>query len=47
MLRGREIEQWHDLKEIVTNTIMQHNGSVVSHHHSVGLDHQNGIKIYR
>ena len=45
MLRGREIEQWHDLKEIVTNTIMQHNGSV-SHHHSVGLDHQKWYKKY-
>ncbi len=45
MLRGREIEQWQELKDLVTNTIMQHNGSV-SHHHSVGLDHQKWYKKY-
>ncbi|MEZ5055124.1 MAG: FAD-linked oxidase C-terminal domain-containing protein [Chitinophagales bacterium] len=33
MLKGRE-EQWQELKELVTNIIVQHNGSV-SHHHSV------------
>nr|HPH88058.1 FAD-binding oxidoreductase [Chitinophagales bacterium] len=45
MLKGREIEQWQELKDLVTNTIMQHNGAV-SHHHSVGLDHQKWYKKY-
>ena len=45
MLRGREIEQWQEIKDVVTNIILQHNGSV-SHHHSVGLDHQKWYKKY-
>jgi alkyldihydroxyacetonephosphate synthase len=45
MLRGREIEQWQEIKDLVTNVILQHNGSV-SHHHSVGLDHQKWYKKY-
>ncbi len=45
MLQGRELEQWHELKELVTDTIMQHNGSV-SHHHSVGADHQKWYKKF-
>lgn len=45
MLKGREIEQWQELKDLVTNTIMQHSGSV-SHHHSVGLDHQKWYKKF-
>lgn len=45
MLKGREVEQWNEIKELVTNTIMQHNGSV-SHHHSVGADHQKWYKTY-
>ncbi len=45
MLKGREIEQWQELKELVTNTIVQHNGSV-SHHHSVGADHQKWYKLF-
>ncbi|HMW13504.1 MAG TPA: FAD-linked oxidase C-terminal domain-containing protein, partial [Chitinophagales bacterium] len=45
MLKGREIEQWQDLKDVVTNTILQNNGSI-SHHHSVGLDHQKWYKKY-
>lgn len=45
ILRGREIEQWQEIKDLVTNTILQNNGSV-SHHHSVGLDHQKWYKKY-
>lgn len=32
-------EQWHEIKDIVTNTIVA-NGGAVSHHHSIGRDHQ-------
>jgi alkyldihydroxyacetonephosphate synthase len=39
MHRNSEIEQWTEIKELVTNTIVQNNGSV-SHHHSVGVDHK-------
>lgn len=39
MHRGAEIEQWKEIKDLVTNTIMQYNGTV-SHHHSVGMDHK-------
>lgn len=39
MKKDRELEQWKELKELVTNTIVKFNGSV-SHHHSVGADHQ-------
>lgn len=45
MLKGRETEQWQEIKDLVTNTIMQHDGAV-SHHHSVGLDHQKWYKKY-
>ena len=45
MLKGREIEQWQEIKDLVTNTIMQH-GASVSHHHSVGADHQKWYKKY-
>lgn len=45
MLKGREIEQWQELKDLVTNIIVQHNGSV-SHHHSVGADHQKWYKLF-
>lgn len=45
MLKGRELEQWQEIKDLVTNTILQHNGSV-SHHHSVGADHQKWYKKY-
>lgn len=45
MQKGREIEQWHDIKDLVTNTIMQHDASI-SHHHSVGMDHQKWYKKY-
>ncbi|MDB5226513.1 MAG: alkyldihydroxyacetonephosphate synthase [Bacteroidota bacterium] len=45
MQKGRELEQWQDIKTLVTDTIMQHNGSI-SHHHSVGSDHQKWYKKY-
>jgi alkyldihydroxyacetonephosphate synthase len=39
MQAGRELEQWHEIKQLVTETILRHDGAV-SHHHGVGLDHQ-------
>lgn len=39
MHRGKEIEQWHDIKELVSQTIVN-NGGTISHHHSIGADHQ-------
>jgi len=39
MKKDRELEQWKAIKELVTDTIHKYNGTV-SHHHSVGLDHQ-------
>ncbi|MCB9032864.1 MAG: FAD-binding oxidoreductase [Chitinophagales bacterium] len=39
MHKGSEIEQWQEIKNLVTDTIKRNNGSV-SHHHSVGYDHQ-------
>lgn len=35
----RPYEQWQEIKKIVTDTIVQEGGAV-SHHHSVGRDHQ-------
>lgn len=32
-------EQWQEIKTIVTNAIVEHGGAV-SHHHSIGRDHQ-------
>ena len=32
-------EQWQEIKKIVTDTIVKEGGAV-SHHHSVGRDHQ-------
>ncbi|MCB0508759.1 MAG: FAD-binding oxidoreductase [Bacteroidetes bacterium] len=45
MQKGREIEQWQEIKNIATNTIINNNGSV-SHHHSVGADHQRWYKLF-
>ncbi|MCB0513378.1 MAG: FAD-binding oxidoreductase, partial [Bacteroidetes bacterium] len=39
MHRGQEIEQWHEIKELVSQTIVL-NGGTISHHHSIGADHQ-------
>jgi alkyldihydroxyacetonephosphate synthase len=39
MQAGKEIEQWQEIKTLMTDTILRHEGSV-SHHHGVGLDHQ-------
>lgn len=33
------LAQWHEIKNIVTDTIVA-NGGAVSHHHSIGRDHQ-------
>lgn len=39
MIVGAELEQWHTIKSLVTDTIIAHNGTI-SHHHGVGADHQ-------
>ena len=36
---GQEVEQWEAIKQVVSDVIMANGGSI-SHHHSVGLDHQ-------
>lgn len=36
---GREVEQWEEIKQVVSDTIVDQGGSI-SHHHSVGKDHQ-------
>lgn len=37
--KGKELEQWKNIKKLVTDTFIENGGSV-SHHHSVGADHQ-------
>lgn len=37
--KTQPFEQWHEIKNIVTDTIVA-NGGAVSHHHSIGRDHQ-------
>lgn len=39
MKKGDEIEQWQEIKNLVTDTIKE-NGGAISHHHSIGLDHK-------
>ena len=39
MDKEQAFEQWHEIKNIVTDTIVEFGGAV-SHHHSVGHDHQ-------
>jgi alkyldihydroxyacetonephosphate synthase len=39
MNAGAEVEQWQAIKKTVSDAIVQAGGSI-SHHHSVGLDHQ-------
>jgi alkyldihydroxyacetonephosphate synthase len=39
MNKGKEVEQWEAIKKVVSDTIVEHGGSI-SHHHSIGLDHQ-------
>jgi alkyldihydroxyacetonephosphate synthase len=39
MIAGSELEQWHIIKSLITDTIIAHNGTI-SHHHGVGADHQ-------
>jgi alkyldihydroxyacetonephosphate synthase len=36
---GREIEQWNEIKQIVSNKIIELGGTI-THHHAVGKDHQ-------
>lgn len=36
---GREIEQWEQLKGIVSEAIVEYGGAI-SHHHGIGKDHQ-------
>ncbi|MGQ0604528.1 MAG: FAD-binding oxidoreductase [Anaerolineales bacterium] len=36
--RGRELEQWHQIKTAATDGIMNYGGAL-SHHHGVGYDH--------
>ncbi len=38
MLRGRENDQWRQLKDAATTAILQ-SGGALSHHHGIGLDH--------
>lgn len=42
---GRELDQWQEIKKLVTDTIMKCNGAV-SHHHGIGLDHQDWYLRY-
>ena len=35
---GRELEQWHGIKEAASRAISE-NGGTISHHHGVGVDH--------
>lgn len=37
--KGKELEQWNQLKEIVSDVVIKNNGAI-SHHHGVGKDHQ-------
>lgn len=39
MNKGKEVEQWEEIKKVVNDTFYE-NGGAASHHHSVGLDHQ-------
>ena len=36
---GREIEQWNEVKQIVSDKIIELGGTI-THHHAVGRDHQ-------
>ena len=36
---GREIEQWNEIKQIVSDKIIELGGTI-THHHAVGKDHQ-------
>ncbi len=37
--KGKEIQQWHQLKKIVSDSIFENRGAI-SHHHGIGKDHQ-------
>ena len=38
--KGKEIQQWQELKKIVSDAIIE-KGGAISHHHGIGKDHQN------
>jgi alkyldihydroxyacetonephosphate synthase len=42
---GRELEQWHEVKEAATETILKHGGAL-SHHHGVGSMHKPWMRSY-
>ena len=37
--RGRELEQWDEIKRVAANAVIE-NGGTITHHHSVGRDHR-------
>ena len=37
--RGRELEQWSEIKRVASETLLKHGGSI-THHHAVGRLHQ-------
>ncbi len=43
---GREIEQWNEIKQIVSDKIIELGGTI-THHHAVGKDHQPYYKKQR
>ena len=43
---GREIEQWNEIKQIVSDKIIELGGTI-THHHAVGKDHQPYYKRQR
>jgi len=45
MQSGRELEQWHEVKKLVTDTFLKYNASI-SHHHGIGFDHQDWYLRY-
>jgi alkyldihydroxyacetonephosphate synthase len=41
--KGREIDQWNQIKKTATETILD-NGGVLSHHHGIGYDHKQWLE---
>lgn len=40
---GKEIDEWQELKETASNTIVEAGGAI-SHHHGIGLDHRQWLE---
>jgi len=40
---GKEIEEWRELKQVTSNTIVEAGGAI-SHHHGIGLDHRQWLE---